>query len=325
MILLISVVSAISLATILLLLTMYYRKRRATDIFIRMRRHDFSEDKLATRKSAKTFLKTFYKWLRDSSKPLDDKKFSSKFLIKIDLNLKRAGVPLVAKEYILANFIAMIAAGVFVYMLTVNHVLAMFIALFVPAGIWLAMLIVIRKRKNALTEQLGDCLITVANALRAGYSFQQAMEVIANEMESPISQEFAKLTTDLKMGVSLENALAEMDKRVNSTDFSLVVVAVLIQREVGGNLAQILDTISDTIMERIRMKREINALTSQGKFSAIILLFLPVAIGAFMFGINPNQMKLLFEEPMGQMAIGVAVIMDIFGFMLIQKIVNIEI
>ena len=183
----------------------------------------------------------------------------------------------------------------------------------------------IRKRKNSFTEQLGDCLVTVANALRAGYSFQQAMEVIANEMESPISQEFAKLTTDIKMGVPLESALNQMEKRVDSSDFTLVATAVLIQREVGGNLAQILDTISDTIMERIRMKREINALTAQGRFSAVILVIQPFAMGLFMFTVNPDQIMLLFQEPAGQIAVGVSIIMDIIGYLIIQRIVNIEI
>lgn len=320
MIFFVSMFLAMSIAFIILLMIIYYQRSRDTDIFKRMRRHyDVSE--VQVKKSKETFLQTFYRLLRKTSKPIGNKNTSS----KLDLKLKQAGVPLVDKEYIVANLIGAAVVGVLVYMLTLNQGLAMLVAGFFPVGIWLAILVAIRKRKNAFSEQLGDCLITISNALRAGYSFQQAMEVIAAEMESPISQEFTKLTTDLKMGVSLENALNEMDKRVNSTDFSLVVTAVLIQREVGGNLAQILDTISDTISERIRMKREINALTSQGKFSALVLLALPFAIGLFMFGINPSQMKLLFEESAGQIAVGAAIIMDIVGYVLIQRIVNIEI
>ena len=206
-----------------------------------------------------------------TSKSFGNKTISS----SLDIKLKQAGISLFSLEFIILNLILSIVVGILIYMLTVNLSIAILVSIFVPIGIWIAILILIRKRKNSFTEQLGDCLITVANALRAGYSFQQAVEVIAKEMESPISQEFAKLSADVKMGVPLEEALNEMDKRIGSTDFSLVVTAVLIQREVGGNLAQILDTISDTIMERIRMKREINALTAQGKFSAIILLILP--------------------------------------------------
>lgn len=320
MILFVSIFFAMSVAFLILILTVYYQKKQDTNIFRRMRRHhDVSDDKAENVKE--TFLQTFYRLLRKTSKPISNKGTSS----KLDLKLKQAGLPLVDREYIIANLMGAALVGILFYMITLNQILAMLVAGFVPAGVWMAVLVSIRKRKNALTEQLGDCLITVSNALRAGYSFQQAMEVIANEMESPISQEFARLTTDLKMGVSLENSLNEMDKRVNSTDFSLVVTAVLIQREVGGNLAQILDTISDTISERIRMKREINALTSQGRFSAMILLALPFAIGLFMFGINPSQMKLLFEETAGQIAIAVSIIMDIVGYVVIQRIVNIEI
>ncbi|HCB93182.1 MAG TPA: secretion system protein F, partial [Selenomonas sp.] len=109
----------------------------------------------------------------------------------------------------------------------------------------------------------GDCLTTIANALRAGYSFPQSVEVVSREMEPPISDEFAQVSREVSMGVPLESALEAMGRRVGSMDLDLVITAVLIQREVGGNLAQILDNIGDTIQERIRMKREIFALTAQ--------------------------------------------------------------
>ncbi len=320
MIFLVAVTCSAMAVFFVIVMVIYFRKKRDQNIFRRMRRHNVTE-KSSPKILGETFLQTFYRLVRNTSKPLENKNFSS----KLDLKLKQAGIPLFGIEFVVANLIVSVIIGTLIYMLTINHILAILTALFVPLGIWMAILVMIRKRKNSFTEQLGDCLITVANALRAGYSFQQAMEVIANEMESPISQEFSRLTTDLKMGVPLEEALNQMDKRVDSSDFTLVVTAVLIQREVGGNLAQILDTISDTIMERIRMKREINALTAQGRFSAIILLILPFAMGLFMLVVNPDHIKLLFEESAGQIAIGVSVIMDIIGFLLIQKIVNIEI
>ena len=319
MIVIVAAICAISISISLILIVIYLQKKFSTDIFRRMRRHDVSISKNSS-KSKKTFSNTFYNLIHFTSKSFGNKTISS----SLDIKLKQAGISLVSLEFIIVNLIISIVVGILIYMLTVNLSIAILVSIFVPIGIWIAILILIRKRKNSFTEQLGDCLITVANALRAGYSFQQAVEVIAKEMESPISQEFAKLSADVKMGVPLEEALNEMDKRIGSTDFSLVVTAVLIQREVGGSLAQILDTISDTIMERIRMKREINALTAQGKFSAIILLILPFAIGLFMFMVNPNQINLLFEERTGQIAIVVALIMDVIGFILIQRIVDIE-
>ena len=183
----------------------------------------------------------------------------------------------------------------------------------------------INRRLKAFTEQLGDCLTTVANALRAGYSFQQAMDVVAREMEPPMSTEFERVATDIAMGVTLEEALEQMNKRVGSPDFDLVVTAVLIQREIGGNLAQILDTISDTINERIRMKREISALTAQGRFSAWVLIILPFVVAAFCWVFNHDQMLIFVNEESGHIALAVALFMEFLGFVVIQKIVDIEI
>ena len=116
-----------------------------------------------------------------------------------------------------------------------------------------------------------------------------------------------------------------MARRINSSDFDLVVTAVLIQREVGGNLAQVLDSISDTINERIRMKREIRALTAQGRLSAIVLLVLPFAVGAGMYFLNHDNFMILFEDEMGQMAMVGAIIMEIIGVFVIKKIIEIDV
>ena len=320
MLLLASISTAILSFLLVLFLTTYLRKLNKIDIFYRIRRHNVSETKL-NQNPKKTVLESLFDLIKQISKPFANKKIFA----NLDLKLKQAGIPLLGAEFIIVVIISTFAIGMFIYMLTIDHLIAATIGLSIPPLIWLLILFWIRKRKNSFTEQLGDCLITLANALRAGYSFQQAMEVIAKEMESPISQEFARASTDVKMSVSLESALEQMNNRVNSADFTLVITAVLIQREVGGNLAQILDTISDTIMERIRMKREINALTAQGRLSAIVLLCLPFAVGIFMYLFNPSQMMILFEEPAGKMAITVSIVMDIIGFLMIQKIVNIDV
>lgn len=320
MILLISLAGAVLSFFAALSLIIYFRKRNKVDIFYRMRRHNVSDVKL-TQTSQKTFLENFYELIQRIAKPFENKKIFQ----KLDLKLKQAGIQFSGAEFTIMILLVAFAAGMFVYMLTINQSLARIAGLSIPLAGWVLIMVKIRKRKIAFTEQLGDCLITIANALRAGYSFQQAIDVIAKEMEPPINQEFIRASTDIKMGMPLESALEEMDKRVNSTDFTLVVTAVLIQREVGGNLAQILDTISDTIMERIRMKREINALTAQGRLSAMVLLCLPFAMAVFMYFASPEQMQLLLEEPSGQMAIIVAIIMDIIGYVIIQKIVNIEV
>ncbi|BAL83572.1 putative type II secretion system protein [Selenomonas ruminantium subsp. lactilytica TAM6421] len=182
----------------------------------------------------------------------------------------------------------------------------------------------IKRRQKAFTNQLGDMLTMVANALRAGFSFMQAFEHIAREMDAPIGREVQKVVNEVNIGVDLETALDNMQKRVNSPDFELVVTAVLIQRQVGGNLAQIMDTISDTINERIRMRREIMALTAQGRASGIVLTALPIALGFVLSIINPTYLQPLFTEPIGRMFMVAAIVMEIVGYLVIQKIVNIK-
>ena len=318
MIFAVAFLSAVLAFFLALLLLTYVRKKISLNIFHRLRRH--TAENILHGNDEGIVLK-IYALIQKIAKPFSD--FS---LTQIPENkLRQAGIPLLGAEFII---IAMLMSGVIflaVFMITLDFRIGIAGALIVPIFLWMLILILIGRRRDAFTEQLSDCLTTVANALRAGYSFQQAVDVVAKEMEPPINQEFIRASTDIKMGMPLESALEEMDKRVNSNDFTLVVTAVLIQREVGGNLAQILDTISDTIMERIRMKREINALTAQGRLSAMVLLCLPFAMAVFMYFASPEQMQLLLEEPSGQMAIVVAIIMDIIGFAIIQRIVNIDV
>jgi tight adherence protein B len=165
----------------------------------------------------------------------------------------------------------------------------------------------------------------VANALRAGFSFLQAMEMISKEMEPPISEEFMHVMRDINLGATVERALDDMDKRVGSPDFSLVVTAVLIQQQVGGDLAQILDTISETIQDRIRMRREVKTLTTQGRMSGWILILTPIALALFMTSSDPNYLDPLFKNPIGQMILVATIVMEIIGAIVIKRIVDIEV
>ena len=320
MIFLFSIVLAFFLTVLVMLTIIYIRKKIRTDIFKRMRWNDVENPKIFSQ-MRETIWQSVLRIIKQIAKPLQNKNWFA----PLDLKLKRSGLSLTGAEYIVMNLIAMISVGVSTYMITVNRNFSVAVTFFVPIIIWAVVLYFFRKHKNAFTEQLGDCLVTISNALRAGYSFQQAIEVVGREMEDlPISKEFRRTYADIRMGMTLEDALEQMNLRVDSLDFTLVVTVVLIQREVGGNLAQILDTISDTIMERIRMKREINSLTAQGRLSSIILLVLPFVLGVFAFIINPDQMSVFFEETIGKILLISSVIMDILGFILIQKIVDID-
>ncbi|WP_443868753.1 type II secretion system F family protein [Mitsuokella multacida] len=182
----------------------------------------------------------------------------------------------------------------------------------------------IRRRRKKFTNQLGDMLTMVANALRAGFSFMQAFELISREMDAPMGREVQLVVNEVNLGNTLEYALDNMQRRVASPDFELVVTAVLIQRQVGGDLASILDTISETIAERVRMRREVMALTAQGRLSGIVVAVIPVALGLFLEIVNPGYLKPLLETDLGRMFIIGAIIMDMIGFLVIKRIVDIR-
>ena len=318
MVVLVAAMGAIATFLFVLFGLIFIRRSRSMDIFHRLRRH---YDANAGRfKQTEDILRRAHDFIDKAAKPIADLNISK----NLDFILKQAGIPLLGAEFIVVALICAVLGTVALYVITFN----LSIAPLAGIGIILIMLLWVRmrvnKRRKAFTEQLGDCLTTVANALRAGYSFQQAMDVVAREMEPPMSTEFERVTTDVAMGVTLEDALQQMNRRVGSRDFDLVVTAVLIQREIGGNLAQILDTISYTINERIRMKREINALTAQGRFSAWVLMVLPFVVAAFCWVFNHDQMLIFVNEDIGRIALAAIIIMQIFGFIVIRRIVDIE-
>lgn len=181
-----------------------------------------------------------------------------------------------------------------------------------------------KKRTRAFELQLSDALMIACNCVRSGLTFQQAMETIAKDMTAPISVEFGRVTNEIKYGKSLEKAMENMTHRIKSPDLMLTVSAVNIQRQTGGNLSEILETISETIKERIKLKSDIRALTAQGRISGMIVGFLPIGIGTLLMLINSDYIQLLFTEPLGRIMLGVGAVMETIGFLFIRKIVNIK-
>ncbi len=242
----------------------------------------------------------------------------------LDLKMQQADWPLLGSEFqvILLSFAA--AVGVFVLLLTFNF----FIMASAFAGTLLAGMIYLKihiaTRQKAFLNQLGDTLVMVSNALRAGFSFMQAMELISKEMDAPIGVEFQKVINEINLGATVETAMENMGKRMQSSDFDLVVTAVLIQRQVGGNLSQVLDTISATINERIRMRREISALTAQGKLSGIIVGAIPIFIAWFVLSKNPSYFDPMLESPTGKGLLVLAVVLEIVAVFIIRKIIDID-
>ena len=180
----------------------------------------------------------------------------------------------------------------------------------------------IRRRRKKFTNQLGDMLTMVANALRAGFSFMQAFELISREMDAPMGREVQLVVNEVNLGNTLESALDNMQRRVASPDFELVVTAVLIQRQVGGDLASILDTISETIAERVRMRREVMTLTAQGRASGWVLVIIPFALSGVIYVISPGYLDPLLTTEIGHVFIAGAVLLELIGIVVIRRIVD---
>ena len=318
MIILVAAFSALITFFLVIFLLIYLNRARSTDIFYRLRRH-YREGSLNDEQD--NFLNKVYQLVKKMAKPIATLNLAQ----LAEKRLRQAGIPLLGAEFIILLLLGAAAVFIALYMVTLERRIALICAICFPFVVWIILWALINKRREAFTEQLSDCLTTVANALRAGYSFQQAIDVVSKEMEPPISEEFAHVANDVMMGINLDEALEQMARRVESSDFDLVVTAVLIQREIGGNLAQVLDSISDTIIERIRMKREINALTAQGRLSAFVLLMLPFFVGAFMYFFSHDQFILLLEEPVGRIALAVSLIMEVIGIFVIKRIIDIDI
>jgi tight adherence protein B len=189
-----------------------------------------------------------------------------------------------------------------------------------------------RKRLRDFDGQLGDMLNLVVNGLRAGYSSMQALESVSRELPPPISDEFRRVVQEIQLGLPQEAALANLKRRVPSPDLDFVVTAINIQREVGGNLAEILDNISHTIRERVRIKGEIATLTAQGQITAWVISLMPIILALLLFLINRSYMMNVFGPPImfgvpvcGIIMIVTALTMIGIGFAIVQKIVDIEV
>jgi tight adherence protein B len=187
-------------------------------------------------------------------------------------------------------------------------------------------------RLKKFDGQLGDMLNLVVNGLRAGYSSMQALESVSRELPAPISVEFKRVVQEIQLGIPQEQALANLTRRIPSPDLDFVVTAINVQREVGGNLAEILDTISATIRERVRIKGEIETLTAQGQMTGYVISFLPIGLSFFLYLVNPTYMGQVFGPPImfGIPICGVIMICTALGligsgFFIVQKIVDIQV
>jgi tight adherence protein B len=246
------------------------------------------------------------------------------FLVKVERALERADLPLRAAEAlffygagaVLVSLLALALGGF------TMGLIVMGLTLMVPPAVvnFLA-----GKRAKKFQSALPDTLNLLSGSLRAGYSLLQGVEAVSKEVGDPMGQELRRVITEARLGREIEDAMDAVAERMGSADFAWAVMAIRIQREVGGNLSELLLTVADTMIHRERLRRDIAALTAEGKISAIILGLLPVGLGAFMWMSNPVYMKPLAATTLGHVLLGVALVMLLIGFAWMKKIINIKI
>ena len=181
------------------------------------------------------------------------------------------------------------------------------------------------RRKKAFMAQLPDTLQLLSSTLKAGYSFMQGVEAVSQEIEDPMGGELRRIVTEAQLGRPLEDAMDASAERMDSPDFGWAVMAVKIQREVGGNLSELLMTVAETMTERERLRRDVAALTAEGKMSAIVLGALPILLGMAMYTMNPGYIGTLFEETLGKILLVSSIVAALIGFAWMKKIINIDI
>ncbi len=245
-------------------------------------------------------------------------------LEKVEQALERADLPIRAGELLFysAAAVVMVLLGISILVGPIYGLVAAVLVGFAPG-----MFVSYKQgsRQRAFEHQLPDTLTLLSSSLRAGFSFMQGLEAVAQEIGPPMRRELQRVFTEVRLGRSPEDALEDAAVRMGSNDLAWTVMAIKIQREVGGNLATLLDTVADTMQKRERIRREIRALTAEGRLSGIILGLLPPVAGLGLFLVAPDYMKTLFDDTLGIAAVIVSAGLAVVGWFWLRKIVDIEV
>lgn len=278
------------------------------------------EDAVALAEEQKT--SAFSEWL---DKQLEGSQYGD----KIATNLAQADLKLRPAEYVAAMIIAAFLMGFFAWAIGGQNIVSAMIGAVVGA---MAPRIYMRRQQNkrlvTFGNQLPDMLNLVVNGLRAGYSTMQALEAVSKELPPPLSVEFARVVKEMQLGIGMEESLNNLHRRIPSDDLDLIITAINVQREVGGNLAEILDTISYTIRERIKIKGEIKVLVSQVIYSGRFLAMLPLILMALLWFANREYLMTFFKPGnllCGGVMLGVAGVMVLAGYIAMNKLADIEV
>lgn len=254
----------------------------------------------------------------------DRDKSKHKVLKKLENDLSMSGILIRPSEFLLFWFVLAIVPSTLLFMLGANII---FVIIILVLGLFAPPLYVNKKRAKRVElfeRQLIDAISIMSSCLKAGLTFQQALVSISTEMPNPISEEFGRVVKELKLGSSIETSLTRLSDKIGSQNFMMIVSAILIQRQTGGNLSEILINISGTIKERFKIKNEIKVLTATARTSGLVVGLMPVAIILVFMLFNPDYVTIFFESNLGIAMIVIAMIMEVIGYLLIRKIVNIK-
>jgi tight adherence protein B len=245
---------------------------------------------------------------------------------RVEARLQAAGVPLRTSEWVVVHSLVAVLSGMLFALVTgVSLGWGLLGLVLGAAAPWLVLGFKASRRRQRFYEQLPDTMQMLAGSLAAGYSLPQALDTVAREAGAPMSQEIQRALTESRLGISIEQALEDVATRMESKDFHWVVMAIAMNRQVGGNLADVLRTVAATLRERERLRRQVKALSAEGKLSAWVLGILPFAMVGYMMLVRPEYIGLLVTNVLGWVFIAMGVLAMTFGIFALGKIIKIEV
>jgi len=246
------------------------------------------------------------------------------FTSKLEFDLGKADILLSVEEFIGLNILTTLSGGLIGILIFGSGTYTILLAIL---GAIIPYFVIQHKKKARaafLNDQIAESLTGMSNSLRAGYSFQQAMDLVSKEGTGPLPTEYRRTLREINLGITTEQALQNLVQRAANDDMELMISAVLIQRQIGGNLAEIFDKIAETIRQRIQLQGEVKTMTAQGRFSGLVLALLPVILGLIISLLDPGYLGVIFENQIGWILIGGAIVSELIGFFIINKITDIK-
>jgi tight adherence protein B len=243
---------------------------------------------------------------------------------KLDRLLQQANTPYPIGVFILFSVLLVIVAYSVSFIFKNNQYLSILIAVLLGTFPYFLILYLKQKRVRKFKEKFPEALDLIARSLKAGHAFSSGMKLVADEFDDPIGPEFEETIDAINFGVSVQDALKDLSQRIDCAELRYFVVSVILQRETGGNLAEIIESLAHLIREKYKLQGKIDTLAAEGKLSAIILIILPFFVFAYVYMVNPEYINLLFSDPMGRTMVMVALVLMFIGILLIKKMINIK-